>query len=113
MTEDKTYVVENLNNGFIKIGCSCNVKQRIKVLQDATPDILELIGILPVGEKYIHVKFAHARIKGEWYKPHPTLIRYLAIYGINWKRENPAPRQIHKKQSPMSIKSSPWFEFAF
>lgn len=69
-------------DGRIKIGSSTNVAQRMVAL-DAS-----LLASMPGGvaaERRLHRRFADARIAGEWFRPTPELMSFIA--------EVPAVRQ--------------------
>lgn len=56
--------------GPIKIGCASDPVARLAQLQTASPYPLSLIGYVPGGEKLereLHQKYAHLRLRGEWF----------------------------------------------
>lgn len=56
--------------GLYKIGFSANVEQRIRDLQSANAEPLQLVTSWPGSlyvEKYAHRQFAHKRVRGEWF----------------------------------------------
>lgn len=64
-------------SGPIKIGVSKDPKRRLAGLQTNSPYHLKLLAIAPGGveeERFLHAKFAHLRLKGEWFKRDPELL---------------------------------------
>lgn len=64
----------------IKIGHSAIPKQRQSQLQVAFPDDLEVLAVVPnslITEPAAHAKFAHLRLRGEWFKAHPDLLSFI------------------------------------
>lgn len=64
------YFVKNGNDNEIKIGYADNVKQRMCSLQTSNSNDLKLIGVMEgekVVEQNIHERFAHLRVRGEWF----------------------------------------------
>jgi hypothetical protein len=58
--------------GRIKIGCSTNPEARQRSLQSASADRLTLIRVIegrgPATEKWLHKKFNHLHLTGEWFQ---------------------------------------------
>lgn len=68
------YFARREGNGLIKIGWSANVPNRMIALK------AKLIGAVPGDEddeKSLHERFAHLRVKGEWFKPADELLAYI------------------------------------
>lgn len=68
-------------DGDIKIGVSTNVSTRLRMLQNAAPDELHLLGVFPGSyedESALHMRFAQHRRRGEWFKPVPELLAFIA-----------------------------------
>lgn len=66
------YFAQEKEGGPIKIGFSFNVKLRTKHWR--------VIALLPGArktEKYLHGKFAHLRIAGEWFRPETELLEFI------------------------------------
>lgn len=56
--------------GPIKIGCAGDPNARLLQLQTACPYELRLLGYVPGGqklEKELHKKYAHLRLRNEWF----------------------------------------------
>ena len=65
------YLLNADNTNLYKIGCSINLKHRIKVLQTGCPYKLKLIHSVdgsPTGEKKLHKLWNHLRKEGEWFE---------------------------------------------
>lgn len=66
--------------GPIKVGYSANVSSRLQTLQTGSPESLTLLAQLSGNrtlERYIHNKFAHLKLEGEWFKPERELLAYI------------------------------------
>lgn len=73
-----TYFVEM--NGHIKIGSSENPRRRLESIQAGFPDPLKVLAIVPfsvITEMDAHRKFAHLRVKNEWFKAAPQLYAFI------------------------------------
>lgn len=79
------YLIQDMNNGFLKIGISKNPKKRLKQLQDSNPNYLKLISVIknkPFGyEKDLHNLFDDLRFNKEWFKKSNSIINYFNKYG--------------------------------
>lgn len=67
--------------GPIKIGFSDDPAKRLDQLQVASPSQLRLLGSLPcksTREAAIHGYFAEHRLRGEWFRPAPELLAWIA-----------------------------------
>ena len=66
---DKTYIITD-NNGLFKIGCTSNLKTRIKAIQIGNPNFIEFVAIINGGkevESELHKRFEEYKINGEWF----------------------------------------------
>lgn len=64
----------------IKIGYTTDISSRIQSVAQGLPFELRLVGLVPGDkgiESYIHAKFSHHCIKGEWFYPSPALIEFI------------------------------------
>ena len=71
------YFIQSGSSGPVKIGLSADPERRTRQLQTGNPHTLELRHVIPgnVGiERQLHVRFAPARIRGEWFGR-----QYLAV----------------------------------
>ena len=70
---------------YIKIGCTRNIKSRIKAVQAHNPMKIKLIGKMKGGydlEVKIHRRFKKHRTRGEWFEGSPELLEYIATHKI-------------------------------
>lgn len=82
------YAFQAGNNGPIKIGVSRDPKQRLATLQAMHYETLRPLAserVVPIEEKWLHQAYVHARIRGEWFRPTPDLLTYLAALGDAWE----------------------------
>ncbi len=66
----------------VKIGFSEGHKTRLASLQNASPDALKLIGVVPGSvqlERKMHARFKAYREKGEWFRIEGTLATFLKV----------------------------------
>lgn len=78
------YFVQESSIGAIKIGVSKHPKKRAKELQDHSLYVIKLLATVDGGysvEHALHHLFAHAYIRGEWFRPVEELIAYIAKEG--------------------------------
>lgn len=69
------YFIGN-NRGEIKIGCSAQPFERLKILQVASPDKLEILALAPGNrstERGFHEKYCKYQLEGEWFKVNEML----------------------------------------
>lgn len=67
-------------DGPIKIGCSNDVRRRIEQMSNWSPVPLEALVAVPgspTHEHALHRRFAHLRLHGEWFAPHPDLLAHI------------------------------------
>lgn len=75
------YFIQQGEDGPIKIGFSKNPEARLKQLQPSTPAPLRILRTIQGGrsrEQSIHGRFQNDRLKGEWFRPTPELLEYIA-----------------------------------
>lgn len=75
------YFVQRGADGPVKIGYSKNPKGRLSALQTGIPEALQMLGVIPGGkseEQSLHEEFHDARISGEWFRPVPRLMAFIA-----------------------------------
>jgi len=80
------YFILNSDSYAIKIGRASNVEKRLQSLQTSSPVTLQVLKVIPVVslkkaqevETYLHAKFAHLRMNGEWFRAVPQLKDYIA-----------------------------------
>lgn len=64
----------------IKIGSANDFKSRLRALQTAREAPLEVLAVVPssaADEFQTHQRFAHLRLKGEWFKAAPELLSFI------------------------------------
>lgn len=74
------YFIEDPVEGSIKIGTAQDVQQRLKGLQTGHPRALAVLATTPGDnrlESELHERFAHLRIRGEWFRPEPDLLAFI------------------------------------
>ena len=74
------FLKENSRYGKVKIGYSNNIKKRLESLQVANSNELLVLLVANGGqraEKGLHHKFKSLRVRGEWYKPAPELMKFI------------------------------------
>jgi hypothetical protein len=77
------YFIRSGESGPIKIGLSSTskVEQRVSELQTGSPERLRLLGFVNGdrdAEQFLHRCFASLGIGGEWFKPDPSLVSFIA-----------------------------------
>lgn len=63
-------------SGLVKIGWTGDLKQRMGNVPNE--EILGTVAGTMEDEKRCHAAFAHLRVKGEWFRPEPELLRFIA-----------------------------------
>ena len=81
------YFIQAAEGGLIKIGCTKNLKQRFKAIQNNCPITLKLLAYEiddnPAAfcrsqlEEKLHKRFASTRCHGEWFEPSIQLLLYI------------------------------------
>lgn len=80
--QERVYFIA-IRGGPIKIGRSCNPRARLRELQISQPAPLRLLAVIAGGrgvEANFHRRFAHAKIRGEWYTREPDLMAEIAVF---------------------------------
>lgn len=95
------YFVQGETTELIKIGItSQDINLRIMDMQCGSPDRLTLLGIMCVKsrvvEKVLHKHFASTRVHGEWFRPSPELLEYIAEYTRRTQQEARTRTMIRK-----------------
>lgn len=65
---------------FVKIGATSNPERRINGLQTGFPDPLEVLVVVHsnvISESQGHLRFAHLRASGEWFRAEPELLDFI------------------------------------
>lgn len=80
IVEDDLYLILDTSNKKLKIGRSKNVNKRLRQLQTSNSGCLSLLFTIKgkgYCEEYVHKKFSHLHIKGEWYEYDNSIIDYF------------------------------------
>ncbi len=88
------YFIQGQATRLIKIGHAINVAKRLRDLQVTSPDALSLLWDYQAvvrHEKELHRHFAEWRVRGEWFEPHESLLRYI---------RNRKPGRLTKPRAP-------------
>ncbi len=94
------YFVRCAARNAIKIGMAEDPSKRLRALQTACPDPLEMLGTVPgerKQEKEFHRKFTHLRILGEWFRADQDLIETIELL-TRFSEFKDMPRMIHGRQ---------------
>lgn len=91
------YFVQGELGGPIKIGFTTNFDRRITILQNAYPDKLVLLAIMPgtkETEEAIHIELQKYRLRGEWFESHEKVLAKIATIGGGFEIER---KGVYKK----------------
>lgn len=78
---DYTYFIQGPDNGLVKIGRTRGTPDiRFLAIQTVCPVPLAKLGVIPgaTAERDLHRRFAHLREHGEWFRPEPDLLAFIA-----------------------------------
>lgn len=79
---DRTRIVYFIGCGeYVKIGVALDVDKRMRQLEATIPFPITLLGVTMGGqenEAQLHVRFAHLRHKGEWFRFEGELRDYIS-----------------------------------
>lgn len=81
------YAIQAGHSGPVKLGLAKVPAERLATLQVGNADQLRGLAawrVDPVEERRVHEDFAHARIRGEWFRPVPELIDYVLLRGCDF-----------------------------
>lgn len=73
------YVIQQGDDGPLKIGVTTDVRKRMRSLQTGSPHPLRLVAIFDgnkLDEQKAHDRFAPHALSGEWFKPVPEILRF-------------------------------------
>ena len=88
----------------IKIGSASDFKRRSSSLQTASPEPLNVLAIVPGLDEYkIHQRFAHLRIRGEWFRAEPELLEFIQLVKVETP---PVEKEITEKGPRGDLKRS-------
>jgi len=79
MTETLTYIIQmDSPDLLVKFGQTKNVKSRLATLSQSVPWAINVIALIrPNCESELKAKFAHDKVRGEWFRPSVMLQEWL------------------------------------
>jgi hypothetical protein len=78
------YFIKSGDDGLIKIGWTNDVDSRLATLQTGSPEVLSLLALVigaQADERRLHQKFAHLRVRGEWFQDCAEIREYIRAIG--------------------------------
>ncbi len=78
----RVYFIQAGENGPIKIGVSLDPPARLRSMQIGCPCELRLLGSIVgawVAETVLHEAFNLERLRGEWFRPSPMFLEFVAV----------------------------------
>lgn len=97
---------------LVKIGQSLHPKQRLGDMAVGCPVGLVMVWHVPAltfGEQLLHAAFSNQWVRGEWFEPHPNLVRFVK----DAKAAAPkmlAPEYVETNLVPLATYTGPEFE---
>ncbi|MES3013901.1 MAG: GIY-YIG nuclease family protein [Pseudomonadota bacterium] len=85
------YFLQAGDGGPIKIGFASDPMQRARSLQTGNHEQVYLLATAPGSlqdEHGLHARFAHLNSRGEWFRPEPELMQFIA--GVQWRERTSA-----------------------
>jgi len=74
----KTYLIQSVKGGPVKIGKSLDPEKRLASMQTGSPVELQLLAVIPRDvERELHDRFSHAHSHGEWFAPTEDLVAFV------------------------------------
>lgn len=88
MTKNFIYFIKAKATGLVKIGRTRNPAKRLKALQTASPDELEILHVIKEGESgytegMLHKRFDTSWVRGEWFQPSKELAAFIDSHEQN------------------------------
>lgn len=77
MMNTNVYIFQNLRTGDVKIGFTSDINARISGIKSGAGADIALIRVMGGGretERWMHKRFAHLRISGEWFSYHDDML---------------------------------------
>ena len=77
----KVYLIQAGEDGPVKIGVAANVFKRLAQYRTHDPIRLRLVGLIDgdrADEKRLLGRFSEYRLHGEWFRPGPQLVEFIA-----------------------------------
>jgi hypothetical protein len=88
------YFIQDPEDSLVKIGTTVRLSFRLAQLKSQFGQGLVVLGILDgsfADEKVLHEQFAGAREDGEWFRPYPHLMGFIAQECRPWTEADDAP----------------------
>lgn len=87
------YFVQGVKTGFIKIGFTADLRQRLASIRAHSPDALHVLGFIEDAEAerlegLLHKMFAEIRLRHEWFSPHPKLVTFIGRNALEYEAED-------------------------
>jgi len=78
--DQRVYFFKCLDCGLIKVGTSHDYRKRRTQIERTSEHVLDILGTV-FGDRWteaqIHGTFGRDRVRGEWFRPSPALLRYI------------------------------------
>lgn len=82
-----TYFIR-AGTGPVKIGTTTDLAKRLRIIQCSCPDVAVCMGYLDGNrERELHDRFAALRMRGEWFRPGPKLLAFIAAEAKAWNSQ--------------------------
>lgn len=105
MTNDKGYTYFVRDGDAIKIGSSMRPKHRLDTLQTGTARELTILAVVSqdVADEFgTHRQFADLRIRGEWFRADPRLLKFIEGLPDNRRALQPANFENYQIRSALT-----------
>lgn len=92
------YFLQHLEDHFIKIGTTVNLRTRLAQLREEYGEQLQLLGVMDGTrdtERRLHLQFDHLRRFSEWFRPGPELLAYIDTHARPFPMTTPSRKAIH------------------
>ena len=96
------YFIQSGDAGYIKIGHTNDIRQRLTSLQTGSGEVLHLRATMngtDNDEKRLHQRFKRARKHGEWFEPTPKLLTFIAGLQTRSHNTNNEPDDYRRKEA--------------
>jgi hypothetical protein len=100
------YFVKPRGKPYVKIGHARSVRRRLEQLQGASPYELVILSVIaggPAREKLIHARFAHLRVRGEWFRYSREVRRFLRAESHEYQAD------VHEPQANGATGQEQWY----
>jgi hypothetical protein len=103
------YFIRRPDDGWIKIGVTVRLSERLKQLCAEFGGELEVLAVVDgsrARERELHRQFSHLRAVGEWFEPGDDLTGFIVAEGKRWDGEDEAPTAPVKIERPLAEKAA-------